>query len=81
MCLKLTHNPEAIVFDLVGEAFILVDPPVYAALAGVVWEYSLSRPYLKEGYKEINKECWDKTLRTIVWHWYCIKSPSKHYPP
>lgn len=34
--------------DLHGEALILIDPPLIAVLAGVVWEYSLSWPHLRD---------------------------------
>lgn len=44
---KLTYNPEGIVFDLPGEALVLINPPVDAILAGVVWKYSLSWPHLR----------------------------------
>lgn len=45
--LKLTYNPEGIVFDLFGEALVLINPPVDAILAGVVWKYCLSWPHLR----------------------------------
>lgn len=44
--LELTHNPEGIVFDLLGEAVVLINPPLGAFIAGVVWEHRLSRPHL-----------------------------------
>lgn len=47
VCLKLTYNPKGIVFDLLVEALVLISPPVFAVLAGVVWEYSLSWPHLR----------------------------------
>lgn len=41
-------------FDLFGESHILINPPVDAALAGVVWEDSLSGPHLRGGKCEIS---------------------------
>lgn len=34
-------------FDLFGESLILINPPVDAVLAGVVWKYSLPWPHLR----------------------------------
>lgn len=53
MCPELTYDPEGIVFDLPGEALVLISPPLCAVLTGVVWEYGLTRPHL--GGKERQK--------------------------
>ncbi len=42
----MTYNPEGIMFDLLVEALILINPPLGAVFAGVVWKYSLSWPNL-----------------------------------
>lgn len=34
-------------FDLPGEPLVLINPPVDAVLAGVVWKHSLSWPHLR----------------------------------
>ena len=43
----LPYNPEGIMFDLLVEALILVDPPFGAVFTCVVWEHSLSGPHLR----------------------------------
>lgn len=71
---KLTYNPEGIVFDLPGEALVLINPPVDAILAGVVWKYSLSWPHLRGRelvtvYEQASFNSFGMNLlRTLVWY-------------
>lgn len=44
--LKLTYNPKGIMLDLLVEALILINPPIDAVLAGIVWKYCLPWPHL-----------------------------------